>query len=219
MAITDSEINYDNVTKAKQHIENHKWDEAIKLLNAVHKNTEDPDELLEILFYRGLAKDYKRDWEGAIKDYKQALRYADDDNWESILKNNIGLMYSQLCEWTEAINFYHESLQISVERKDAYGSAQTLGNLATIYSIRGEWENALSNYEKCLEIFEDRKDDAGKALTYNNLGLLYYEKGEYNKSEMYFRKSLEIKEKKNDLPKVAQTLNKLGMVIGDIGDW
>ena len=87
-----------------------------------------------------------------------SVRYA-----ESILLNNVALVYHDVGEYANAIRAYEESLAIAREQADRRNQAKTLQNLGAVYLDMGQYEQALSLTHESISLAKAVGDQAQQA--------------------------------------------------------
>ncbi|CAF4155923.1 unnamed protein product [Didymodactylos carnosus] len=161
-----------------------------------------------------------------IGEYAKAERYfrrlinntLPNDPDMDMLYNNIGAVYNDQGEYSQALTCYQQALEI---RLKALGPnhptvATTYNNIGAVYNDQGEYSQALTYYQKALEIQLNTlgSDHPTVATTYNNIGLVYKYQGEYFQALIYYQQALEIllKTLGPNHPTVATTYNNIGEV-------
>ena len=86
--------------------------------------------------------------------------------------NNIGAVYDSLGQYSEALDYYDQSLFIKREIGGRDGEGGTLNNIGGIYGNLGQYRKALEYYEQSLVISREIGDRAGEGNTLNNIGWL-----------------------------------------------
>ena len=76
----------------------------------------------------------------------------DDRAQEATTLNNIGLVYANIGQPKEALNYYQQSLLISREVDDRAQEATTLNNIGLVYARMGQPKEALNYYQQSLAI-------------------------------------------------------------------
>lgn len=165
-------------------------------------------------------------YDRALRAYTQSLHLAretQDIQLESIIRNNLGGLYSTLGEDDRALTELKIALKLN-ETKPSEGQpidkpsssnprlavANTHLNLASIYHIRNQYNNAKTEYQIALTIAESLKYQALQAKTLSNLGLLYEDLKDYPKAIATHQKSIQIARTLADPEIQAQALNNLG---------
>jgi len=114
-------------------------------------------------FYRGIAKTYLGDNQGAIADYNQAIainpQYADAHYNRGIVKSNLG-------DNQGAIADYSQVLAINPQFSDAYN------NRGKSKSDLGDKQGAIADYNQAIAI------DSQNATAYYNLGVAKHQLGD-----------------------------------------
>ncbi|CAF1541544.1 unnamed protein product, partial [Didymodactylos carnosus] len=166
-------------------------------------------------------------------EYAKAERYftrlindtLPNDPVMSTFYNNIGLVYNDQGQYSQALKYYEQSLEIRLKTLGPNHSivAITYNNIGGVYNDQGEYSQALKYYEQSLEIRLKilGPNHPSVAKTYNNIGTVYKDQGEYSQALKYYEQSLEI-----DLttlgpnhPSVAITYNNIGTVYKDQGEY
>ena len=139
---------------------------------------------------------YMANYDRAMQYHRAALNYARTDSLKAITQNNIGFVYSEQGNYTQALSYYEKALQIQLQ---IYGEqhpsvATSYNNIGCVYSDQGDYNKALSYYEKALQIrlqvYGEQHPDV--AVSYNNIGLVYSEQGDYDQALSYYEKALSI---------------------------
>jgi serine phosphatase RsbU (regulator of sigma subunit)/Flp pilus assembly protein TadD len=137
--------------------------------------------------------------------------------------NNIGVIYRDEGNITEAIKYYEQSYDIQKKLNNEEGIALCLSNLGVIYHQQGNSSKAIDYYSKSLEIRENiysysKKDvtKRGIATTTKNIGSLYLEQKDYTLALEYFNLGLDLSEETNDLENIASSYNSLGVTYNQL---
>ncbi|CAF1558035.1 unnamed protein product [Adineta ricciae] len=149
--------------------------------------------------------------------YKMLLDRAEIESEKAHTYNKFGLLKTTICQYTEALSFYDEALDIyrrlvPLNHKN-FGSIYN--NIAMTYNGMGEYDKAFSFHEKSIEIFEKQlpADDPSLADAYNNIAMVYENKGEYSKALCFFEKSFNIRQMilPSNHPSLANSYNNIAM--------
>ena len=147
--------------------------------------------------------------------------------------NNLGLLLKNQGRIDEAIDHYHQALQLDPNAWDA------LNDLGAALAARGQFDEAIQYYRKSLEIDPSRfavENNLGHALAaeghfdeaiecyrkalqlnpdfsdaLNNLGNAFTAQGQFDDAIENYRKALQIN------PDFPEALNNLGVVLADTG--
>ena len=133
--------------------------------------------------------------------------------------NNIGTVYDDQGQVTQALEYYHKSLKINEEISDNVGISSNLNNIGYIYCNQGDFAKALDYYERSLKIRESQKDKRGIAGTLNNIGNIYYWQNNFSDALDYFKKSLKIKEEIEDKYGISFSLMSIASIYDKQGNF
>ena len=129
------------------------------------------------------------DFSTAIGHYRKALQLNPGDA-EAIKNlawgyNNLGVELSRGQHWQEAINSYHQALQLMPDSDIRVNLVGAYWKRANAYRETGNVNNAIEAYDKLLEFDSDSVD------AHSLLGDLYLKKGEYPQAINEFHAALE----------------------------
>ena len=130
-----------------------------------------------ILTNRGVARLGFMEWELAIKDFEEVLKFSPDD---IATLNNISTAYKKTNQLDKAIQSLEKILRIDSAFIGTYI------NLGMIYTTAGQYKEAMKCFDKALEI------DNKEALALNNRGFLWYKMENYDRAIVDINKSLEL---------------------------
>lgn len=173
-------------------------------------------------------KNYIADYALALEIYELALdsiknNHIDNPVQESLLYNNIGMLYDVMGENVKALEYYYKSLDvyITMEEFESPAIATTYNNIGSVYNARGDFSKALDYYTKALDIYESFLgfENSKVADLYNNLGSVYVSLGDYDKAMDHYTKSLTIRERIHNVhhPDVANSYNNIGHLYNTLG--
>jgi len=128
-----------------------------------------------------------------MRSYKICDEISDKKGIAGTL-SNIGLIYMDQKDYSQALDCYQQSLLINEEISDIKGIADTYNNLGEIYSHQAEYPMAMEYYQKSLNIYEDISDKKGLAGVLNNIGVAYSQQNIYSQAIKWCSKSLEVSE-------------------------
>ncbi len=144
-------------------------------------------------------KDFKRgnEWfsQGklgeAAKAYQEAINKETD---EPVYYNNLGIVYTKMEKYEEAIGIYKKMLEIQQESYSAYK------NLGELYGLQKEYREALPYFTKAAELSPDDPD------AFYSLGACQMNTGAHSEALASFSKAIEIK------PDYAMAYYQVGMI-------
>ena len=138
-------------------------------------NQADRDFLADQKLDEGNRLYYAKDYYGAIKLYREAIKLKPDWSWPY---NNRGIAYDDLKQYERAIQDYNKAIQLNPNYANAYL------NRGAAYDELKQYERAIQDCNKAIEL------DPNLAIAYNNRGVAYmdglkqYERAiqDYNKA-------------------------------------
>jgi len=135
-----------------------------------------------------------------------------NSNEKSLLKfyanslNNIGFIFNDDGDLSNALSYYYKSLSIREKIKDRSGISESYLNIGGIYDSQGNMERAIFFMKKALQFSVKGVNSQSITTVLNNLGVLHYKKGETDKALEYHNKALKIDKEYADEVTVANTL-------------
>ncbi|MCD4669790.1 MAG: tetratricopeptide repeat protein [Actinomycetia bacterium] len=133
--------------------------------------------------------------------------------------NNLGLIYSCVGQYEEALTYYEQALGFVHEIGDRAGEGPIFNSLGLLYASLGQYEEALIYYEQALGIQREVDDRAGEGGTLHNLGAVYRNLGQYEEALTYYEQALGIVQEIGNLKGEGATLNSIGVVYHDLGQY
>jgi len=120
-------------------------------------------EQFQLLVARGISRDHYGDYEGAIRQFREALAWIDEHklgDWaKATTLNSLAMSYDELGQPGEAIHIYRRSLALieKARGKESLDYATVLGNLAADYSHTGQLGLAQQMLRETIRIFESHQ--------------------------------------------------------------
>ncbi|MEC4817463.1 MAG: CHAT domain-containing protein, partial [Scytonema sp. PMC 1069.18] len=133
--------------------------------------------------------------------------------------NNIGLVYSQLGQYSKALTFYQKALLIRRENKDKAGEGTTLHNIGFAYNQMKNHKQALNFYQQALAIFREIGSQPKIGNTLNNIGLTYHELGQDIQALEFLEQALTTLQQVGERSLIGRTLDSMGTVYKDLGKY
>ncbi len=171
----------------------------------------------EKAFERGEELRSQKKYSEAIPYFEKALEIdkslgADRLSDTAFDHKALGLCYSDLSRFEEALGHYLKALELfkALEVRDQ--ETQLLNNIGVIYANTGRYEKAIESYHKALEIGESRGSQTDIIRALNNLGLIFYYWGQYERTVNYYERAFEAAQKAQDNEQIPLILNNLGLV-------
>jgi CHAT domain-containing protein/Tfp pilus assembly protein PilF len=154
--------------------------------------------------------------------YQQALsilQAVDDRAGEGATLNNIGLVYSNLGQYRQALEQYQQALPITRAISDRVLEGATLNNIGLVYSNLGQYAQALEQFQQALVIAREIGDRALEGATLNNIGEVYSSLGQYRLALEQFQQALAIRGEIGDRAGEGAILNNIGLVYSNLGQY
>jgi|GEM_PF-6886830 len=159
----------------------------------------------------GIALQYKGDLEGAIKEYREALRLNSDS---PVVRKNLGFALWAKGDFEGAASHLREV----VRAKPDYPLAHY--NLGVALQAKGDGDDSLSEYRDAVRLRPDFPE------AHTNLGSALQSKGELNQAILEYRQAVHLKPDlpvaHNDLvrlkPDYSSAIENLGSVLQSQGD-
>jgi tetratricopeptide (TPR) repeat protein/CHAT domain-containing protein len=130
-----------------------------------------------------------------------------------------GAEYYHRSQYSEALRYFQQALEISRKTGDSAGEGQTLNNMGVVYRNLGQYSRALEYFWQSLEISRKTGDDATEGRTLGNIGNIYYQLGQYSKALEYYEQSLGISRKTGDVAGEALSLTNIVNVYNNLSQY
>ncbi len=154
-----------------------------------------------------LVKALKRiDSKNELQEYARAL-------------NILGMLYDDMGEGPEALQYFHESLKIARATKNNNGIASGVNNIGLSHWSRGELEQALRYFREALKCWKAAHNKGGIGVAAGNMGLIYFSMGELNSALEYFLTNLEVSREVNHKVRIVIALGNIGEVSREKGNY
>ncbi|MGL5080737.1 MAG: CHAT domain-containing protein [Microcoleaceae cyanobacterium] len=157
----------------------------------------------------------------AIAHWSEALtlwQRQPDRPQEITALNWLGLAYTDLGEYEQAISLYKKLLPLTQATQDQHTQASTLMAMAKVYTRQGQYQQALDALNQALPLWQAVSYKTGEAATLNNLGLLYLDLGDLDQALERYTRSLELVKTLGNPSNEAATLNNRGQVFSERGE-
>jgi serine phosphatase RsbU (regulator of sigma subunit)/Tfp pilus assembly protein PilF len=184
----------------------------------------------ELKFSKGLFKSYEKIFHGLqySSKYPEAMPFlqkwlsdADslkDDYQKAQCYNGMGLIQSQLGDYSKAIDFYFKAIKIDEARKDKESMASDYGNIALVYESLKKYTIALDYINKAMQIDKEIGDKKGYSNAIGNLSNLYDEMGDPEKALEYGLEFLKLEEEMKNKSNLAGMLSNIGSLYDELGE-
>jgi len=147
----------------------------------------------------------------AIRSFEQALERLDRENRLSIArtKSNIGALFSDLNDWSDAELALREALALYREIRDRHGEATTLNNLLRVSLHKGLMEEAEQNAERAARLFVEARDYYSAAVTKKNLAQIVHRNPKRQDWKEFLSEAMRLFERASALDEVRQVRREL----------
>jgi tetratricopeptide (TPR) repeat protein len=170
---------------------------------------------------KGVAYYYMNQMELSTENYFEALNIFDSLGMQyekARSLNNIGWNLRLNDQYTDAIAYFEQGLEITKEIKHLDLMQALYNNLGTAYRHAGEKQKALDTYYESLKINQQEGNQKWEAYNLNNIGLIYLDIKEYKKSEEAFVLASKLNVKIGQQNEYAKNLLNLSQVSIEKGD-
>ncbi|MFX1250094.1 MAG: tetratricopeptide repeat protein [Promethearchaeota archaeon] len=159
-----------------------------------------------------------KEGEGEIKALHQQPR--SEIAWrEAYLKNRKGSIYLLKSQLNQALESFHQNLDLFKETNNKQGLAACLHNIGRIYQQKGSYLQALEHLQESVTIFEEINDKQGYAKSLNVIGMIYQVRGELDRALTYFRQSSKIFRKIGNKQETALSLSSIALIYRQKSDF
>ncbi len=131
----------------------------------------------------------------------------------------IGLLYSSLGNFPEALKNYYTCLKLQEEIGNKNGIANVDVSIGMIYYNQGIYTEALTNFNVSLKLFAETGDKTGMAWVYGNIGAVCSAQGKYIPAINFIVTGLKIFEELGMKEAVAGSYYSLGSITLSLGNY
>ncbi len=157
-----------------------------------------------------------------LKYGKHGFALAEKLNWKKGMANasrtiagNYGYGKS---DYTTALKYSLQALQLFKEIEDKTGTARILGDMGVVYWYQSDYPNALKYYFDALRMNEEINNKPDIAATLCNIGIVYNSEKEYQKALEYIIKANQIDEELGNKSGIASNLGDIGELYQNLSD-
>jgi len=138
----------------------------------------------------------------ALSCYLASLKIVEDtlpntswemnQKYESLLLNNIGIVYTNVGQKKKGLEYFNTSLKIRRQQNDLNGIATCLQNIGVIHEQDEEYDSTLLLYEEALEIRKSLNQQNYVAELLMNIGIVSIKTKQFDLSENNLLEAIEI---------------------------
>jgi class 3 adenylate cyclase len=147
-----------------------------------------------------------------------AETYKQEENKAEAL-NIIGLVYENLSDTAQAMEYLYKALAINSELGRKLGIAKNLGNLGNVYWQLSDYTHALEFYQKALMINEEIDNKFNMATNLGNIAVVYWQISDYPHALEYNQKALAINEEVDSKFGMANNFSNIGIIYDNLSDY
>lgn len=129
---------------------------------------------------------------------------------KALASNNLGYYYRLKDNFSKALTYYRESIELCSNIGDSINKATTLNNVGVIYKELGDISKALEYYNESLKIRETINNEKGIAESLNNLAVIYISQGDSSMALDYYQRSLKLYTKMDNKQGIAMCIYNIG---------
>jgi DNA-binding SARP family transcriptional activator len=157
------------------------------------------------------------DWIATFRIALHATRSLGERRGEGIIWRGLGVAYSDLRQFTTAIDCHQRAQAIFEEVDDRHGQAWNLNNLGVVYVDLDRLPAAADCLRRALLLFRETSDRQGEGICLNNLGDTYRRLGRPSNAIGHLKQALNIQQEIDDRTGLQFTLSSLGDIHHDAG--
>lgn len=140
--------------------------------------------------------------EEALKNYLKAMNILEsmqETNEVSVssILGNIGLIYRQRNQFSEALVYYQKSLELNIKNNMKMSEAINLQNIGSLYSKTKHFEKALTYFQEAKRVALEIDDKIGVLYANHSIGNHYNNIGDYAKGIPILKDNLLLAKKLN----------------------
>ncbi len=181
-----------------------------------------PDDTLKVKVLNDIGWDTSYDNLAVGLGYlQQGLALAEQLNYDegiALLSNSIGATYTDMGEFSKAMEAHVRALKITEKMNDKGGLASCYINMALVYSHQGDEKKSRPYLLKALQLYDETGLKRGMAVTYINLGASYYMTDQNDSAIHCFIKGQAIAKELNRPSWEAHCMSGLAQCYSNIGD-
>lgn len=179
-----------------------------------------PELLGEVALRKGTVCFLADDFRCAETVYRVALQSArehHDPYFEAAALSGLGIVYTKLGRYDEAIERERTALQVAQSSGARYSLAQILGNTAWCYRKLGDYENALTLYKQAEEASRQAHIIGDQIYWLAAISNVYYEQHDLPTAGKFLAQGLDLARSQDDKTILVQYLNALAGIALDAG--
>jgi tetratricopeptide (TPR) repeat protein len=129
---------------------------------------------------------------------------------DCILFNSIGVVYSELCEFEKALEYYNKSLTKAKSKHMEVEVAKNLKDIGRVCEKMGEYEKAMDYYRKSLSMSNNFNDYTNIMALNLSIGNIYAKEEIYSVALTHYELALKMAQELEDRKMEAYSLSNIG---------
>ncbi|UII30078.1 tetratricopeptide repeat-containing sensor histidine kinase [Fulvivirga ulvae] len=184
---------------------------------------------LQDSLYLAFADEMLAGYHTVQSNYKEALKYdlealrlykqMDYGAGVTLALNSIGEDYYDLDLFSDAYDYYQQSLKKAQEINDKLYIAITTYNIGRVLKSMGQLEKAREYIENSMKLSSVIDDHEGLAYSGHDIGEILIMEGQYEKALTELQKALELSMKLKTTVLIPQILNKIAIAYENLGEF
>lgn len=157
------------------------------------RHDNDPRQTALAWFYSGCIYREQKNYEQAMRHYKEAETYAgkaNDTDLRGLIQYNMGDLLAEQGLRKEALDSYRNAEHLYRRQPDK--RAQCLSAVGRMYTFLQQSDSAFLYFLEGLEIAETAGNRRLQSLLAQNLSIVYRENKQYDEAEVYLRRSYQL---------------------------
>jgi serine phosphatase RsbU (regulator of sigma subunit) len=161
-----------------------------------------------------------------IEEMAKKLELSPDTKIQLSAKTNLayaykiqGIVYRHHGNFSKALDYELNALQLDVETGNRNAQAALLGNIGVVYWNTLNYDKALEYFQKALDLATQMGNNSVMAANIGNIGIIYREQNNYPKALEYYQKAMDIQQQLGDRQGVATNLGNMGVVFSYLKDY
>lgn len=202
-----------------------KWDDAVQICSEAEKISES-ENLTENLGSSAAALGNQFYLKSSFKEAEEKLSKAlkifrDIKKQEGIAKvlGKIGMVKSELGEYSEALSYFQEQLELSKKMKNVLEVSNAVGNIAHLYTEKGDYDEALKFYEEKYETSLSINNKSGMIDALRNKGSINLRRGKLDEALKNYEAAFPIAVEIGDILEQSNIIGNLGIAYWKLRDF
>lgn len=167
----------------------------------------------------GINNSVKGNYDEAKEQFHKSLdiyKKLGKKEWISRLLGNLGAVSMSQSDFTAALDYYQQALDID---NTGINAARQLGNIGLVYTNLKDYQKALDYNIRALRLSKKLNDRDRVSKQLSNIGLNYSYLKDYNKALEYYKKALVLDEQLKNPRGQAIRLGNIGVLYWDLYDY